>query len=73
MLYTATDMGVVIAWQNQEERGGQWVKLEEQWACVVGERISALAVAAGGAPALLVGMHSGAVRAITHPGGRRDR
>ncbi|MEA3403114.1 MAG: VCBS repeat-containing protein [Armatimonadota bacterium] len=61
VLYTATDMGAVLAWRNDEERTDQWLKLEQLWSCVVGERITALGVVETGAePMLLVGTRGGA-------------
>ncbi|MGC9318014.1 MAG: FG-GAP repeat domain-containing protein, partial [Armatimonadota bacterium] len=62
VLYTATDMGAILAWRNEEERTDQWIKLERLWSRVVGERVSALCVVeAGGEPRLLVGTLGGAV------------
>lgn len=61
-VYAATDIGAVLAWRNSEDRADQWVILDDVWSAVVSGRISALSVAAGSQPAVLVGTRDGQVR-----------
>ncbi|MBD3291743.1 MAG: hypothetical protein GF393_02375, partial [Armatimonadia bacterium] len=61
-LFASTDMGAVVTFRAERERNDQWLVIPQQWAAVIGERITALGVLENGAAArLLVGTNSGAI------------
>ncbi len=67
IVFGATDMGAVIAYQVSEPRNDQWITLDTPWSQVIGERISALwaeDVTGDGGGELVVGAKSGAVHVL---------
>jgi hypothetical protein len=61
-VFASTDMGAVVAFRAERERDDQWLVIAQQWAAVIGERITALGVRAeAGSVRVLAGTNSGAV------------